>query len=217
MSTLETATNIFIWVPGTGGDEVHPAFEAAARKATKDDCHFICINYPASLDFIASVENGIEELTRVLKRVSNTKLPHQKVYLAGSSQGAWVVGDALFNNSFLLELVDKVVMFGDPGLSQSPDFHFQYEDRVWVINNPNDAVTFGWSTKERLEISKGLTDLYRFRPRGLLTLLKYTFKRPMLLWRLFVLIILHTKITSWVTSPHDYSNQMPLAVYWLMH
>lgn len=213
----QTKSNIFVWVPGTGGHEVHPAFKAAAEKATKGDCQFICVDYPASVNFVESVQTGIKQLTKTLKRISNTKLPHQRVFIGGSSQGAWVIGDALFNDPFLLELMDKAILFGDPGISQSPDFHFQYEERVWVINNPNDAVTFGWDSAEKEEITRGLLNLYKLRPAGLVTLLKYTFKKPTLLWRLFVLTVLHTKVINWVTSPHDYSNQMPLAVYWMLH
>jgi len=218
MTLLDSTTHVFIWVPGTGGHAVHPAFKAAALKATKGDCQFVCVDYPASVDFIGSVKKGIKAFTKTLKAVNKARQPGQQIYVGGSSQGSWVIGDTLFNDKSLLDMTTKVVMFGDPGLSESPaDFHFFYEEKVWEINNTNDAVTFGWSSEERREISKGLTDMYKFRPRGFFTLLKYMFKRPTLLWRLFVLIILHTKITDLVTSPHDYSNQMPLAIYWLMH
>ena len=211
-----TKTNIFIWVPGTGGHEVHPAFKDAAEKASHGDCQFICIDYPASVDFIASVQKGVKELSKILKKVSHTKLPEQKVFLGGSSQGAWVIGEALAHDALLKEIPNKVVMFGHPGMS-ADHVKFDEDANIWEINNPNDAVTFGWNNGERAEIAKGLSDMYRFRPRGFAVLLKYMVKKPRLLWRLFVLIILHTKIINWVTSPHDNSNEMPLAVYWLLH
>lgn len=212
-----TKTNIFIWVPGTGGDEVHPAFRKAAEKATGGDCHFICVDYPASIDFIVSATRGMRELKRVLKIVAKQVKEGQRVFLGGSSQGSWVIGDTLYKDIELLDGLTKVVMFGDPGISQSPKFNFFYEEKIWEIDNPNDAVTFGWDEKDKEEITKALKGLYRFKPKSILTLLKYTFTRPALLFRLMTLTALHTKLFTWVNSPHDYSPQMPLAVYWLLH
>jgi len=216
MISLDATTHVFIWVPGTGGHEVHPAFKAAAIKATKGDCQFVVIDYPASVDFIGSVKKGIVALTKVLNEVDIARQPHQKIYLAGSSQGSWVISDTLYTNEALLAIPDKVVLFGHPGLSAN-HHHFDDHHKIWEIDNPNDAVTFGWNTVERKEISKALSDIYKLKPHGITTLIKYSFKRPLLLWRLFVLIVLHTKLINWVTSPHDYSNEMPLAVYWLVH
>src|SRR5687767_1159885 len=155
-----TKTHVFVWVPGTGGHEVHPAFHEAAMKATGGDCAFVCIDYPASVNFVSSSKEGVAALKAALTRISEVKTPEQIVYLAGSSQGAWVVGDCLYNNEqFLESLIRKAVLFGGPGIRESNDFNFFYEERVWEIDNKNDAVTFGWDSKSREELTTAFDGL----------------------------------------------------------
>jgi len=225
-----TKKHIFIWVPGTGGHEVHPAFRAAVEKQLGDEAQLLHVEYPAIWNFDKSVPVGIKELTKMLKQVRKEKTPDQKVYVGGSSQGAWVISD-VYNPQFgydriysvsrtpnlpYNDIVTKTVIFGHPGVA-----HTHWHDRIegspmWEIDNPHDAVAYSWPGEER-KLVRALGDLWKGKFWKLGTILWEVIKHPKKSSQLIWLILCATGVVWWTDSPHDYSQQMPLVVYWLIN
>lgn len=209
-----TKNHIFIWVPGTGGHEVHPEFEKAIKTIVKADHQIIVVDYPASWNFAESVPVGVENLRQTLEQVAKEVKAHQRIYLAGSSQGAWVISDTIHDNIAYNQLCHKAVLFGHPGTAEHHDHHFDADDTLWEIRDPKDAVTFGWNGHEQRVID-AIRDLHHLRLRALKTVGWAIFNHPKTFWHLFFLVLYRLPIFGRNESPHDYSRQFPLAVYWL--
>lgn len=93
-------------------------------------------NFDGSL-FENSVRHGVMELTGFLKD-HMLKCPNQIMIIGGYSQGAQVVGEALWdlkNNGYstLLQQIDQVSLYGDPKFTGITDTgFFQAELKDWV-------------------------------------------------------------------------------------
>lgn len=220
---------IFIWVPGTMGHDVHPAFKRAVKDLVGDESQLIHVEYPALWDFDNSVPQGETALKAMLKQVAAEKLPEQKVFVGGSSQGAWVIGNVYGNTPYTqtftagqdefnyAEVANKTVLFGHPGVAKEHDHTFHVEDKLWEINDAkNDAVTFGWRGENR-KIVRAVVDLQHGKWWKAFYLLGKVVTHPVKAFKLLWLIACYVGLIKWATSPHDYSHQMPLAVYWLVN
>ena len=220
---------VFVWVPGTGGHEVHPAFKDAVASVIKDDYQIICVQYSAEWDFSKSVPDGERALKDTLRKISLEITSGQRVFVAGSSQGSWVISD-VYNNTPYVEsfgvgadkfdfrsVADKTVIFGHPGISDVHDHQYENDDSIWEINDTeHDAVTFGWS-ENHAKIIRSIVAVMHGKVWRLPFLLWLMLRHPKKFSRLLYLILYHAGIMKWNTSPHDYSRQMPLAVYWLVN
>jgi hypothetical protein len=83
-----------------------------------------------------SVATGVETLKLVLAGIAAMGGNH-RVLLAGDSQGAWVLGEAIQDPMFR-SVVDRAVMMGHPSLAAS---HFPASDpNIIEINKPDDPV-----------------------------------------------------------------------------
>lgn len=207
---------IFIWVPGTGGHDVHPAFEDAVHLICGDDAQILCVEYPATWNMEDSVPKGVKALKKLIEEIKwKIDFTTQKVYIGGSSQGAWVISEA-YEDPEIAAFASKTVLFGHPGLAKDHDHQYSEKDKVLEFNHPDDPVTYGWS-----EDRKKMVDAFSRAQRGSLKAICYilwlTIRNPIRLFRFLYVILIHVGIITWNTSPHDYSQQFPLAVYWLIH
>lgn len=216
---------IFVWVPGTGGHEVHEAFAQAVHTQHGKDAQIIVVDYPASWDFDKSVPEGEKALKATLKQLSRERTLDQKVLVAGSSQGAWVISNVYTNTNYndvfasspLPPVVTKTVLFGHPGVADSYAPESGWDDSVWEINDAeNDAVTFGWPGNER-RLIRAAMDLKHGKVWKLPVLLWEGIKHPVKFMRIGYLVACYTGLVWWTDSPHEYARTMPLAVYWLTH
>ena len=211
-----TKKRVFIWVPGTGGHEVHPAFEAAVKLICQDDAQIIVVEYSAEWDMSDSVPEGVNALKKVLKTVKAEYDPEfHNIYLAGSSQGSWVITEVTSDKE-LMEPVSKTVMFGHPGVAQNHDHDYQAADTVWEINHPDDVVTFGWS-EDRATMVEHFSKAQKLHPKSIAYIIGLALRHPLRLGRFVYVIAAQAGIVRWNSSPHDYSNQMPMATYWMIH
>jgi hypothetical protein len=211
-----TKRHVFIWTPGTGGHEVHPNFKKAVDMICQGDAQIIVVDYPAEWNMEESVPEGVRSLTAVLKRVNEEYDPEtQNVYLAGSSQGSWVISEVA-DDSDLMAPVTKTVLFGHPGLAENHDHHYDEDDTLWEINHPDDAVTFGWA-EDREKLIESFSKAQRLNPKAVAYLLWMCVRHPIRLFRFIYLIFAQKGWVWWNSSPHDYSNIMPMAVYWMIH
>lgn len=199
---------ILVWVPGTKGHEVHPGFQAAVDRVLGDRAQTLCVHYPASIDFEESEGEGRAVLDAMLREIAAEKLDFQRVAVAGSSQGSWVIDDALDLQSF--DVVHKAVMFGLP--AESPPLPRTNKRFFQVINHPYDAVTMPWIGNEQ-RIIHHASQAVEGKWWHLLPLLGYVLMNPIQTWLLVGLTLTHYRFPR--LSPHDYTPEMPLAVKWL--
>jgi len=221
---------IFIWVPGTMGHEVHPVFEQAVHTIAPDgDYQLLCVEYPAKWNFDDSVPYGEEALWKMLREVHKEKAPEQKVLVAGSSQGAWVISNVMagtpYNDTFATPnspivseyrtIVHKTVLFGQPGVAVAN--WDEPEADVWEISDlENDAVTFEYPGKER-KLIRAIGDVFDWKLWHLFTILWFAILHPVRAIRMLYVILTYAGILNLNDSPHDYGRWMPLAVYWLVN
>lgn len=207
---------IFIWVPGTGGHEPHPAFIDAVKMICGNDAQILHVEYPAVWDMAYSVPLGVKAFKELIDDI-RLKIDHttQEVYVGGSSQGAWVISEA-YEDPEVKAFAYKTVLFGHPGLAADHDHHFDQDDNILEINHPDDAVAFGWA-EDRNAMVQNFSKAQRGNIRAILALLWLAICHPLRLLRFVYLILVHAGVITWNTSPHDYSQQMPLAVYWMCH
>jgi hypothetical protein len=109
-------SDIVIWVPGTDNHNVAPAFEDAVRASwSTGGVSLTKLDYEASWDMRPSVATGIATMKLVLAGIAAHGGNH-RIMLAGESQGAWVIGEALAD-PMLRKVVDRAMLLGHPGLA----------------------------------------------------------------------------------------------------
>jgi len=211
-----TKKRVFIWVPGTGGHEPHPAFVDAVNMICGEDAQILHVEYPATWDMETSVPAGVKAFKKLVEEV-RWKIDHttQEVYVGGSSQGAWVISLA-YKDPDIRNFAKKTVIFGHPGVADTHDHYYDHDDTILEINHPDDAVTFGWS-EDRDKMVRAFSRAQRGDFKSILYVLGLAVRHPIRLARFIYIIAIHAGLITWNTSPHDYSQQMPLAVYWLIH
>jgi hypothetical protein len=217
MSIIDhTKKHIFIWVPGTGGHEPHPAFVDAVQMICGRDAQILHVEYPAEWNMEKSVKAGVKAMKEFIEEIScQIDYNTQQICIGGSSQGAWVISEA-YKDPKVRAFAHKTVLFGHPGVADKHDHKFEEDDSILEINNHDDAVTFGWE-EDRKEMVKNFSRAQRGNIKAILSVLWLAMCHPVRLVRFMYLIAIHAGIITWNTSPHDYSQEMPLAVYWLTH
>jgi len=211
-----TKKRIFIWVPGTMGHEPHPSFVKAVKMICSEDAQILHVDYPAIWDMEKSVPAGVKAFKALVKKIRPQIDPDtQEVYVGGSSQGAWVISDA-YEDPKMRSFAKKTVLFGHPGLAKDHDHKYDEDDTILEFNHPDDAVTFGWS-EDRNDMVQAFSRAQHGNPKAILKVLWLSMLHPIRLARFFYIILIHAGLITWNTSPHDYSQQMPLATYWLIN
>lgn len=198
---------VIVWVPGTWGTAVHVGFEEAVRERLGDDAFLMHVAYPASTEFDASVRDGVEALFDTLSELEVTD--EQRVLVAGSSQGAWVIREAMADGRWSRDDVYRVATFGLPGMSE---FEPRRDDYVWDMASPFDAVTWDWNGPEA-RIVRYVTQVVRGRWWYLIPLLPWFVLNPRPTIGMTGLLMTHFRAPR--LSPHDYTPQMPLTLAWL--
>lgn len=208
---------VFIWVPGTGGHEPHPAFVDAVNMVVgEEDGQIVHVEYPASWDMEESVPAGVEAFKKLVEEIKPQLVPDfHTVYVGGSSQGAWVISET-YKEAEMRDFAHKTVMFGHPGLADEHDHVYDGHDDILEINHPDDAVAFGWEY-DRRKMVESFSRAQEGDFMSILFVLWLAVRHPIRLARFIYLIAVQAGLIRWNTSPHDYSQHMPLAVYWLIH
>lgn len=220
MSTLATETTevrdehaewLVVWVPGTFGHDVHEGFLKAVDDHLGDDALVFSLAYPASADFDTSVPAGLLALSHLVGRLVEGKAAFQKIVLAGSSQGAWIIHDFIERDPNFRH-VYKTTTFGLPALSGHSPSPENDADPVWDITSSYDAVGWGWSGSEA-RILYHISQATSGKPWHFIPLLPYLLLNPVNTAGFIGLCLTHFNAPR--LSPHDYTPAMPLAVAWL--
>ena len=220
MSKLATETTevqdehsewLVVWVPGTFGHEVHEGFLKTVDERLGTDALVFSVAYPASADFDTSVPAGTLALSHLLARLVEGKSAFQKIVVAGSSQGAWIIHEVM-QKDLNWDSVHKAVTFGLPALSGHSPVKPSDDLPVWDVTSSYDAVGWGWAGSEarilhRASLAAG------GKPWHLIPLLPYLLLNPVNTAGFIGLCLTHFNAPR--LSPHDYTPAMPLAVAWL--
>lgn len=206
--------DLYIWVPGTSNHWIHPSFEAAVRDANQaTGASLSRIEYEASWRMRPSVATGVETMRLVLAGIAAHGGNH-RVFVAGESQGAWILGEAM-SDPRLGGVVTRAVLFGHPSLAlhQYTDGH---DPRVTVVNNPGDMVAMPIHGNHAAALD-ALTGLHRAQLSKLPALIGVMLRNPAQAGQLLA------SVGRWILpldlwkDPHNYSAQMVEAVEWLQH
>lgn len=155
--------DIVIWVPATLSHEVPKGWEkAVSQEWGNSKTKPVLLDYPASVNFRSSVPTGIEALKLTLDGIKKHGGNH-RVLLAGHSQGAWVIGDAMLD-PVVAAKVDKAVLYGRPTQARSDNPRLHESNKVEVVNNADDPFT--QKTTGIDQAAQGLKELDRDNKPG---------------------------------------------------
>lgn len=202
---------IVLWVPGTSNHKIHEGFEAAVRESWIDGGVSLSrVEYEASWNMRPSTATGIATLRLILAGIAAHGGTH-RVMLAGESQGAWLIGEAL-SDPRLRRVVHRAVLFGHPFVA-AHHFDDGHDPGVLEINNAGDQV----SAPIKGDVAAGLDAMVAIRTLnvgGLGTVAKALSQNPehgvMILKSLAGGIF-----RGLVKDPHNYTGEMSRAVEWL--
>ncbi|MCW2949711.1 MAG: hypothetical protein JWN41_724, partial [Thermoleophilia bacterium] len=216
--------DIVIWVPGTNYSGVRPAFRRALRAAQVgagdgggDRASLTALLYEGSWHIRRSLPTGMATLKLVLqgvaRRLESSSTEHA-IYLAGESQGAWIIGE-IVADAEVGPLVTRAVLMGHPFVA-GHKYGDGQDERVAVINNEGDQVTLGF----RGEPSHGLDAMIALRTlqlsRGLSRHVRALGTNLDHVGRMLLSIGYYVpRIRECLRNPHNYNVDMPRAVDFL--
>ncbi|GLX99896.1 cutinase family protein [Actinoplanes sp. NBRC 101535] len=92
------------------------------------------VDYPANFNYNASVRQGVTDLTEKMEDTA-AACPQTTFVLAGYSQGADVVGDAITGelSDELVGKISSVILFGDPTFTAGEDFNVTDGNRSGIF------------------------------------------------------------------------------------
>lgn len=207
-----TKRDIVVWVPGTSNHTIHRGFETAVREGWLNaDVSLNRMEYEASWNMRPSTATGVETLRLILAGIAAQGGNH-RVLLAGESQGAWIIGEAMAD-PMLKHVVDRAVLLGHPFLAKH-----HYEDgkdpRVIEINHRHDQV----SQEVKGDPAKALdamVAIHQMQIGKIGTVLGALAANPF-----HGVLLLGTGMRAllpkgWIVDPHDYTGDMPRVVEFL--
>jgi hypothetical protein len=130
-----TKPNLVLWVPATGSHAIPGSFRDAVDRQFGQRASLGLVDYPAEFNFNDSVSTGMETLRLVLAGIAERGGNH-RVTLAGHSQGAWVIGDAI-DTPELARSVDRAVLYGHPSPARV-DWSKAGDPNVRQVDDPGD-------------------------------------------------------------------------------
>ncbi|MCW2923411.1 MAG: hypothetical protein JWM98_815 [Thermoleophilia bacterium] len=215
--------DVVLWIPGTDGSGVHRDFARAAGYIYGDsgDASVSHMPYEASWDLGRSLPTGLATMRLMLAGIRErfaqldaAGLPRPRLLLAGLSQGAWIIGEAMANPEDA-DLVTRAITVGHPWLArhQYTDGH---DPRVKVINHVSDQITMPVAGNARtgLDAMSAVKTGHLMQHLGLVA-------AAILANPLHGLLLLQTQLREvpalrpLLAEPHNYVAEMPRMVQYL--
>jgi hypothetical protein len=129
---------LVLWVPATDSHAIPGTFRDAVDQQFGQRASLGLVDYPAGYNFNDSVSTGMETVRLVLAGIAE-RGGHHRVTLAGHSQGAWVIGDAI-DTPELARMVDRAVLYGHPAPARV-DWSKAGDPNVRQVDHPEDPFT----------------------------------------------------------------------------
>src|SRR5690606_29230316 len=124
--------DIGLWGPGTDSLEVRPSFPAAPDAADTRTVSLTHLTYEASWNRRRSVPTPAASSQLALEERKRRGGNH-RVLLAGESQGAWIIGEAMAD-PHVGSVVDRAALLGHPWLA-AHQYADSQDSRVKVVNH----------------------------------------------------------------------------------
>lgn len=207
--------DIVIWVPGTASRGVHPKFEDAIRDSYKGTgSALVALNHAASWDLRTSVPTGVATLRIVLEAI-RARGGNHRVLLAGESQGAWIVGEAMADPA-LDGLVDRAILLGHPWMAKHR-YDGGQDPRVRVINQLGDPSITPVKGDPTVALD-ALIAVRTIKLSGAGDVLEALATNPGYAVKLLGTIGFSIPLLrTFLRDPHDYGGEMTRAVEYLRH
>jgi hypothetical protein len=134
---------VVLWVSGTANPkkgefpQIAPAFANAVYREFQDgNAGLGLMRYESSWNMRSSISTGVETLRLVLRGL---KRRHKQVLLAGESQGAWVISEAL-KDPVAHSAITRAALWGHPAVAAT---HFEdgHDPQVLETNHKWDHVS----------------------------------------------------------------------------
>lgn len=206
-----SAPAITIWVPGTSEYWIKQRFlDELHRQAP--GAHVTMVPYQATWRFSTSVPDGMAVLKGVLREIAR-RAPGRPVFLAGESQGSWVISATLTDPEFAKQ-VTRTSIWGHPAAAPQ---EFGRAGAVRETNNPADIVTMKLGDNPAAVLAAVEQLSLRNFGVGLSRLAAYAVQRPDMLMKLlefwsFALPI----VGKGKQNAHDYDDDIVHGVDFLL-
>lgn len=132
--------DVVVWMPGTSDHKPKPKLVEAIRATfPKSTSSFVTLDYVSTWELASSAPTAVATIRTFLTGARRRLRPGQRLLVAGESQGAWAIGEALAD-PMLRRVVTRAVLFGHPQLAAT-----HYEDAhdlgVMEFNHAGDPVS----------------------------------------------------------------------------
>ena len=200
-----------IWVPGTSEYWIKQRFLDELRMKVPGS-HVTMVPYEATWRFSTSVPDGVAVLRGVLDELRR-RVPGRPVFLAGESQGAWIISTVLADPAYAA-MVTRAALWGHPAAAPQ---QFGRPGQVREVNSPGDIVTMELGERPG-EVLAAVEQLSRRNfGTGLARLAGYAVQRPDMLVKLlkfwsFALPV----IGKGKKNDHDYDDDFANGVLHLL-
>ncbi|MCW2923409.1 MAG: hypothetical protein JWM98_813 [Thermoleophilia bacterium] len=205
--------DIVVWVPGTSNHGVQPAFAAAVRDSYRGQgSNVVAVEYEASWHLRRSLPTGIATLRLVLQGIAARGGDH-RVLLAGESQGAWIIGEAMADPTDG-KVVDRAILVGHPWLAKH-QYTAGEDPRVRVVNHAGDQVALpvNGDPTVALDAMIAIRTLGLSKVGDVVTALSANPKHGV---ELLKSLLQHIPVVGGlIRDPHVYDNEMTRAVEYL--
>ncbi|MCW2927851.1 MAG: hypothetical protein JWM86_1819 [Thermoleophilia bacterium] len=215
---------IMMWIPGTDGKGVHHDFQLAADYlygARPTGLSLTALPYEASWSLRRSLPTGLATMKLLLHgikerfaQIEAAGRPRPKLLLAGLSQGAWIIGEAMADPE-LTGLVTRAITVGHPWMARH-QYGDGHEPRVRVIGHVGDQITMEVAGS----VGTGLDAMIAVRTgqigKGLGSVVRAILANP-----LHGVLLLQNQLRNlgwlrpYLSDPHEYSMEMPRMVRYL--
>jgi hypothetical protein len=202
--------DVVLWVPGTGSHEMPANVRDPLQHEFGDRATSTYVDYPADVNFGPSSATGMEAVRLLLAKIADTGGNH-RVLLAGHSQGAWVIGDAM-QDPTIHAAVDRAILYGNPGAANS-DYTDRRDGKLIELDDPNDPVT--WPVDQKEAFLRGMDMWQRGDKTAAVAELAKTLTPTNLGVGMYYLARAADSKPWGESDPHHYEDQFGAGFQWL--
>lgn len=207
-----TKQDLVLWLPGTYMPGAPKAFRDALTERLGSNVSLA--SFPTHNDYY--VQRGAVDsaaaLDLVVGDLARTRRPGQRILLAGDSQGAWSIGEAM-QHPQVAAAVDRAVLTGNPGVSAH-----QYDDasdpKVRELFNEGDTVAADYRGDASLMVNAAERFL-QGEPAQVLRMVPAVVNNPAAAVRAVSSAVSIRFFDGYEHDPHNYDPRAGEAVGWL--
>lgn len=217
--------DIVLYVSGTANPDkgefpqINPHFTNAYYRVWQDGGAYLgLLRYESNWNMRASMATGVETLRRVLRAIAARPDRH-RVFLAGESQGAWVIGEAI-KDAVAGAAVTRAALWGHPVVAAT---HYDdgHDPRVLETNHEFDRVSRPISGDPQVAMDAMIALQSNLKPETVPVMARAIVQNP-LSAGLSILNFVRDNfvpkpLRQLIPEPHDYEAEMVPGAKFLRH